>query len=114
MGGRRGSTLIEVLIAAAVLVTAVLLVSRAVTALAAAAGRQAHWRRTASDSIDLLQRFARSPCRLPPPPTDFHIGDITFRWWVEADSGRLAATGWPDDAPVAIRRGAVRSTLACP
>jgi hypothetical protein len=115
MTGRRGSTLIEVLVATGVLVGVVLVASRAVTALAVVARRQAHWRRTASDSIDLLQRFARSPCRLAPStPTDHLIGDITFRWWVDADSGRLEATSWPDDAPAAIRRGAVRSTLPCP
>jgi len=114
MPSRRAFTLIEIVAAAGLLVSLVLMAARSVTVLALAAGRQAEWRRIAIESEDLLRRFARSPCRLAPAtPTNLRLGDLTFRWWVEADSGRLVARAWPDDAPLAIRRGAIRSTLPC-
>lgn len=112
---RRAFTLIEVVVAAGVMVGVVLMGARIVAALVRAADRQAEWRRLAGESGDLLRRFARSPCRLATvaPPTDLQLGDLTFRWWVDADSGRLVVRAWPGDAPLVIRRGAVRSTLPC-
>ena len=114
MSHRPAFTLIEVVVAAGLLVGVVSLAARTVMALALVAGHQAEWRRLAGESGDLLRRFARSPCRMAPSaPIDLRLGDLTVRWSVDADSGRLVVRAWPDQAPLAIRRGAVRSTLPC-
>jgi hypothetical protein len=111
---RRGVTLVEVIVATVLLVTVVLAAARMSTLLIARVGRVAGWRAAAGEVDDLLRRFARAPCTLmPASPVEVRSGGILFRWAVEADSGRLVAVRWPDDAPVAVRRGALRSVLPC-
>jgi hypothetical protein len=111
---RRGGTLVEVIVATVLLVAVVLVAARTSTLLIAHVGRVAGWRAAAAEVDDLLRRFARAPCTLmPASPVDVRSGGIIFRWAVESDSGRLVAVRWPADAPVAVRRGALRSVLPC-
>jgi hypothetical protein len=111
---RQGTTLVEVVLATMLLVAVVLVAARTSTLLITRVGGLAGWRAAAAEVDDLLRRFARAPCTLmPASPVDVRSGGIIFRWAVEADSGRLVAVQWPDHAPVAVRRGALRSVLPC-
>ncbi|MFZ9897993.1 MAG: hypothetical protein ACO3F5_00980 [Gemmatimonadaceae bacterium] len=114
MAARRAFSLIEVVFATLVLVAVVLAAAHASTRLIARFRWVSDWRAAAAEVDDLLRRFARAPCTLmPASPVDVRSGGIIFRWAVESDSGRLVAVRWPADAPVAVRRGALRSVLPC-
>ena len=114
MPRRPGFTLVEIVVATALLTTSLLIAARVSALLGAAVERSAGWRTLAGEVEDLLRRFAMAPCALAPSsPAELPVGDLTFQWRVEADSGRLMATAWPGDAPTPIRRGALRSVLPC-
>lgn len=115
MPGRRGVTLIEVILATGLLVLIVSVAIRTDVAARTTATRVMRWRRTADEVADLLRRFERAPCA-PPHTAGLSLiaGEITFAWSVSADSGRLIARAWPADAPLVVRRGLLRSVLPCP
>jgi hypothetical protein len=111
---RRAFTLLEVVVATALCAGVLVVLARASTMLTTIAGRTARWQRATVEVEDLLRRFGRTPCAMTPePPARFNAGGITFGWSVVGDSGRLIAVAWPDDAPAAVRRGALRSVLPC-
>lgn len=111
---RRGVTLVEVVVATLLLVGVVQAVAGAGTAMLRRSAATGRWRRSAGEVADLLRRFERSPCALMAAPSaEMQVGGIDFRWWWAADSGHLESVAWPSDAPLAVRRGALRSVLPC-
>lgn len=114
MSPRRGFTLAEVVVAVVVLLAFVHGAARAGTALLAVDADTVRWRRAAVDVQELLRRFELAPCEAPSDGrVTFPVGPVEFRWTVDGAGGHLVATGWPDGAPSAVRRGALRSDLPC-
>jgi hypothetical protein len=114
MVSRRAFSLVEVVLATLVLVAVVLVAAQASTRLITRSRWASDWRVASAEVDALLRRFEGAPCSLlPVSPADVPRGGILFRWSVEADSGQLVAKQWPADAPVAVRRGALRSVLPC-
>lgn len=109
-----GFSLVEVVVATTLLLLVVLVAAPAGTGWVASAASASRWRQSATEVGDLVRRFERAPCALGPrAPAAFASGGITYRWSVVSDSGRLEATEWPGDAPLAVRRGQLRSVLPC-